>query len=70
MSEEPEKPKKSFSQYNKLTAAGLGGALSTIGVWVWHTYVDPDVTIPNEVAMAIATIFSSIAVLFAPANKS
>ena len=48
-----------YTPTRKMTAVGLGGAISVILIWLLETYVLPD-PIPAQVAAAVSLIISFI----------
>lgn len=59
---------QSVQAYNKSTAALAAGALCTIIVWGWGSFVNGHPLTP-EAQGALQTLITVAAVLFGPANK-
>lgn len=55
--------------YNKAYASGLTGSLSLIIAWIWNTFI-PEHPMPAEVAIAMSTFLSTLAVFFTPHGQS
>lgn len=51
--------------YNKVTAGGLSGAISTVIIWGLDTYVLPT-PLPDLVVGAVTTIIIGLFVMFVP----